>query len=322
MTQATFSYLDPATFSGIDSLELRARMIVEGLMTGMHRSPNQGFSVEFAQHRQYAPGDDLRHLDWKVFGRTDKLYLKQYQKETNVDLVVLVDVSGSMAYTSVGDRWPNKHWCKFDHAATTASVLAYLAIQQQDRVGLTLFDHRVCGTVGLSNMHGHWQSIVEVLSSSSPKPDTSVGTPADRVNRGTDIEHVFEQVLVKLTRRSLIVLISDLFDDPVALERGLSRVGFRKHDLIILQTLDPAELTFPFRTPSYFVGLEGEGGVGLDPAALKKAYLAALGEHLHAVERLTRRFGFDHVLMDTSQTLRESLNRFLAYRVAAARKGK
>lgn len=321
MTQATVSYLDPTTLSAIDSLELRARMVVEGLVTGMHRSSHQGFSIEFAQHRQYAPGDDLRHLDWKVYGRTDKLYLKQYQKETNLDLVILVDISGSMAYGSDG-HGPDKRWRKYDHAATVAAVLAYLALQQQDRVGLVLFTETVHTTVRTSNVHGHWQSIVNVLSSLSSDPVT-----ADRAVTGfgghrTDLGRLFEQILAKLTRRSLIVLLSDLFDAPETLERGMAQVQFRRHDLIVLQTLDPAELTFPFRAPVRFIGLEGEGELGLDPSALRKAYLGAIQEHLRRVEQITRRFGFDHMLLDSSQPLGAPLSQFLAYRVAAARKGK
>jgi len=150
MTQAqTINYLDPQILAAIGSLELRARMVVEGLMTGMHRSPYQGFSVEFAQHRQYAPGDDIRHLDWKVFGRTDKLYLKQYQKETNLDLVLLVDGSGSMGYSS------QESWSKYDHAACIAAAMAHLALRQQDRVGLVLFTDQIRTATRLSNSRDH-----------------------------------------------------------------------------------------------------------------------------------------------------------------------
>ena len=225
------AYLDPATLSAIDSLELRARMVVEGLMVGMHRSPHHGFSIEFAQHRQYTPGDDLRYLDWKVFGRADKLYLKQYQQETNLDLVILIDASGSMGYASGALR-------KYDIAATVAGALAHLALRQQDRVGLVIFNDTVEVTTRTSNAHGHWRAIVEALSSRSENLPAGGGSDPER-GRGTPLDRLFEQVLAKLTQRSVIALISDLFDDPAALGRGLARAQFSRHDVMVMQTLDP-----------------------------------------------------------------------------------
>lgn len=322
MTQPDASYLDPATLSAVDSIDLRARMIVEGLVTGMHRSPHQGFNVEFAQHRQYAPGDDLRHLDWKVFAKTDKLYLKQFQKETNLDLVVLVDVSGSMAYTSGHSNKGQGNWRKYDHAATLAAVLTYLALQQQDRAGLALFSDTVRRTVRTSNTHGHWQSITEVLTQSVPELSDKDYKNSGVTERGTSLQRAFGHMLANLTRRSLMVVISDLFVDPEALEDGLAQARYRGHDLMVLQTLDPAELNFSFRSPTRFIGLEGEGDLGLDPPALRQAYLAAMQEHLRKVEKMTRRFGFDYLLLETSQSLKAPLSHFLAYRASAARKGK
>src|SRR5689334_10111656 len=160
----TRNYLDPQTLAAVGSLELRARMIVEGLMTGMHRSPYQGSAVEFAQHRQYAPGDDIRRLDWKVYGRTDKLYLKQFQKETNLDLVVMVDTSGSMAYGSDHAAGRGRTWRKYDHAASIAAAMAYLSLRQQDRVGLVLFAGQVLQVSRMSNAHDHWRTLVEMLA--------------------------------------------------------------------------------------------------------------------------------------------------------------
>jgi uncharacterized protein (DUF58 family) len=324
------NYLDPQTLASVSSLELRARMIVEGLMTGMHRSPYFGYSVEFAQHRQYAPGDDIRHLDWKVFGRTDKLYLKQFQKETNLDLVVLVDASGSMGYSS----GTVKGWTKYDHAATLAATLAYLALRQQDRVGLVLFTSNMNTVVRRSNARDHWRAIVEALGSADFEDDARFADPRNTrgpegadgnkeralADRATDLGRLFDQVTAKLNNRSLIVLISDLFDDPESLEHGLARVHFRRHDLFVLQTLDHAELTFPFRSSSEFFGLEGEGRLPLDPAALRQAYLDVMREHLDAVEQTTRRFGFDHMLLDTSKPLGAPLSQFLARRAAFVEK--
>ncbi len=197
----TPTYLDPQTLASIASLELRARMIVEGMMTGMHRSPYFGYSVEFAQHRQYSPGDDLRHLDWKVFGRSDKLYLKQYQKETNLDLVIMVDISGSMAFgTNEGHRPGPKGsdlWRKFDYAATLAATLAFLALRQQDRVGVLLFSDELKNATRTSNGRGHWRSIIDVLEGAEVEPiesDTSlVGVSPDEVEaRATNMARMFD----------------------------------------------------------------------------------------------------------------------------------
>jgi uncharacterized protein (DUF58 family) len=311
------NYLDPAVLVSVHGLELRARMIVEGLMTGQHRSPYFGYSVEFAQHRQYAAGDDIRHLDWKVFGRNDKLYLKQYQKETNLDLLVLVDTSGSMAYGSKTIQG----WRKYDYAATIAAALSFLALKQQDRVGLVLFADKIRQTTRLSNARGHWRSIAEALSSITVEYDRPLFDPyyqeeGGLPERATDLAKMFDQMIAKLSRRSLIVLISDLFDDPSSLQRGLARMRYRRHDVMVLQTLDHAETTFPFRSPSEFFGLEGEGRLPLDPSALREAYLEVLGEHLQQVEQVTRRFGFDHMLLDTSNPVGPPLSHFLARRAA------
>jgi uncharacterized protein (DUF58 family) len=324
---AAHTYLDPATLAAIRPIELRARWIVEGLMTGMHRSPYQGFSVEFAQHRQYAPGDDIRFLDWKVYARTDKLYLKQYQKETNLDLVLLVDGSGSMAYgsDSVRSTAASSSWRKYDHAASLAAAMAYLALRQQDRVGVVLFDDKLRNATRMSNAQDHWRSIVEVLSSEPVDPSEARGGTDEQGNplgRKTDLTTLFEQVNARTTQRSLIVVISDLFDTADALERGLARLHHRRHDVILLQVLDHAELDFPFRSPSEFVGLEGEGRLQLDPHALRKAYMDALQRHLRGIEEVARRFRFDHLLLDSSQSLGPPLSHFLARRSARLSKGK
>lgn len=322
------NYLLPRTLAAIGSMELRARMVVEGLLTGMHRSPYQGISVEFAQHRQYAPGDDTRYLDWKVFGRTDKLYLKQYQKETNLDLVILVDASGSMSYSSpMPGLGEGQQWRKYDHAASLGAAMAYLSLRQQDRVGLAIFSDKLIQVSRMSNAHDHWRALTELLTAYDPatsqrmETPASVGTAKPSDNSATDLVHVFDQVLAKLTRRSLLVLISDLFDAEEFLDTALARVHHRRHDLILLQTLDPAELEFPFRDPSDFIGLESEGKLGLDPHAIRRAYLDALGAHRTRVEQTARRFHFDHMLLNTSEPLGAPLSQFLARRSASMSKG-
>lgn len=283
-------------------------------MTGMHRSPYHGFSVEFAQHRQYAPGDDIRHLDWKVYGRTDKLYLKQYQQETNLDLIILIDVSGSMAYGSISPG--GRTWRKYDHAASLAAALAFLAMQQRDRVGLIFFADTVQSVTRVSSAKGHWQSVIEGLSSQFISSGSGQTTLPPTIGRSTDLARLFQQVLAKISQRSLIVLISDLFDDPASLERGLAKTRHWQHDLMIFQVLDPAEREFPFRSPTEFLDLEGHQRVRVDPAALRRGYLQALGAHLQRVEQIARQIGFDHLILDSSMTLGPPLSRFLARRAS------
>ena len=298
--------IDVDTLAAVSSLQLRARLIVEGLIIGMHRSARQGVSFEFAQHRQYAPGDDLRHLDWKVFARSDKLYLKQYQKETNLDLVLVVDASGSMAYTGRADG----RWRKYDLAASVGAAMAYLALKQQDRVALVLFGDRIIAQTRLSNARDQFATIIETLEGQQ------VVQPSSEAGNRTDLGRLFDQVTATLAQRSLVVLLSDLFDEPAALQRGLARLAHRRHDLILMQILDPDELTFPFRDPSTFVGLEAEGSLNVDPASLRRTYLSALSAHLQHVEQLARGHRYDYLLLNSAEPVAAALSRFLARRQA------
>lgn len=300
-------YLHPETLGQIEGVELRARHIIEGFMTGMHRSPYYGYSVEFAQHRPYTAGDDLRHLDWKVFGRTDKLHLKQYQQETNLDLLLLVDASGSMAYGSKLKAGGDKTWRKFDHATSIAAALAYLALHQQDRAGLIVFADKLLDVVRPSNSHAQWRTIVQALSTQP-------------VERPTQIGRVFDEVLAKIHHRALIVVLSDLFEDAAALGAGLARLHHRRHDVMLLQTLDHHETTFPFGSPKRLLGLENEGKLDLDPRALRNAYLQEINNHIRAVQAEARRFHYDHEIVDTSQAVGSPLSRFLARRAAKIRR--
>ncbi|MEM1447282.1 MAG: DUF58 domain-containing protein [Planctomycetota bacterium] len=322
--ETTPNFLDPQTLAAIKTIDLRARIIVEGLMSGQHRSPQQGISVEFAQHRQYTPGDDTRFLDWKIYGKTDKLYLKQYQQETNLDLVVLLDCSGSMGYTSLTNQpagWTND-WTKWNHGSCVAAAMANLALRQQDRVSLTLFADDVVSGSRLSNAQNHWKTIAQLLHRAElVKEDNEEPVPIDNTHTHTDLEQIVDRTVARLTRRSLVVLISDLFDDPEHLEKGLARLHHRHHDVIILQVMDPAELDFDFRDTSEFVGLEGEGKLPLDPAALRNAYLDVVQGHLRGIERVARKFDYDYLLLKTDEALGPPLSHFLAKRSALIGKG-
>jgi uncharacterized protein (DUF58 family) len=313
-------YLHPQTLARLGSLELRAKMIAEGVMSGSHRSPYQGFSVEFAQHRPYVAGDDLRHLDWKVFGRTDKLHLKQYQQETNLDLVVMVDCSGSMRYGSRSFEEASgagrkaspdgrTNWSKYDHATAVAAAMSYICLRQGDRVGLVVFADEVKRLVKQSSQQGQWRQIVGALST----------TPVDRP---TNMGRVVDQVLGRLATRSLVVIISDLFEDAERLRSALSRLKFRGHDAILVEVLDRAEREFDFRDEAPFVGLEGEAQLRVDPRAIRAAYLSALQAHLGEIERLARGFAYDYMVVSTHDWLGPPLSAFLAWRAARMKRMK
>jgi uncharacterized protein (DUF58 family) len=293
-------------------------------MSGQHRSPYQGFSVEFAQHRPYAAGDDIRHLDWKVFARSDKLHLKQYQQETSLDLMVLVDASGSMRYGSrtFEDASGAGHtlspdgrhnWSKFDHATAMAAALSYITLRQGDRVGLTVFADEVRAMVKRSSAQGTWRQIVGALA---------MHYQAERTDRPTDIGRVVDQVLAKLNNRCLLVLISDLFTDPEELRAALARVKHKRHDLIMFQVLDKAELDFAFTDAAPFEGLEGEARLRVDPRSIRGAYVEAVERHLAAVRNIARGFGFDYEQVSTHDWLGPPLAAFVAKRNAMIKKSK
>jgi len=313
-------YLHPQTLSRLGSFELRAKHIVEGVMSGMHRSPHHGFSVEFSQHRQYTPGDDIKHLDWKVYGRSDKLYLKQYQQETNLDLMLLVDASGSMAYgtRSFADasgagrqRGPRGEafWSKFDHATAFAAAMAYVALRQGDRVGLAVYADEILALLRRSGQQAQWRQIVGALSTHP-------------VERATDIGRVVDQIVAKLNNRCLIVIISDFFEDPDRLRAALARLKHRRHDAILFQVLDTQELEFAFHDAAPFEGLEGESRIRLDPRSIRADYLRAINRHMDSVRRTARAFGFDYQLTRTSDWLGPPLAAFLARRNARLKRTK
>ena len=300
-------YLDPRALARVKSLELRTRRVVEGLMSGRHRSPHQGSSVEFAQHRPYVQGDDTRHIDWKVFGRSDKLHIKQFQEETQLQIVLAVDASESMNFGSVrGDG--GERWLKYDHATTLAATLAYLATAQTDAVGLSIFDERLIRYFRPASGRGQWRAIVSELQA-VPRWNT------------TGIGPVLEQLAGKIRGRSLVVVAGDFFDDPDAIERGLKALRFRKHDVVCLQLLDPQERTFPFEDVTLFKGMESSGELLTEPRALRKGYLDAMAEHAEAVGRSCRRVDADFFTFDTGEPLDGPLGVFLSGRAARSRKG-
>jgi uncharacterized protein (DUF58 family) len=294
MTSASKRSLQPELIKRIGRLEVRARHIVEGLLSGMHRSPYFGQSVEFLQHRQYVAGDDLRHVDWKVWGKQDRLYVKQYEEDTNLRACLLVDLSASMAYG-------NGSLTKCDYACTAAAALAYLLLRQQDAVGCVAFDESIRHMVPFRTSTGHLTTIARALSVAEPH-DT------------TEISSVLTQVAENYPRRGMMVLLSDLLVDPEDLLRGLRLLRQRGHDVLVLHVLDDDELDFPFAGPARFEGLESDEHLSCNPRALRQGYLDALEEFLAAVRRGCARDRVDYALVRTSEPLDAALVAFLSHR--------
>jgi len=286
--------------ASLEGLDLQARMVVEGYVAGMHPSPYHGFSVEFAEHREYVPGDDIRHVDWKVWCKTDKLYLKQYEEETNLLAYLLLDTSESMAYAS-GDNVT-----KLKYAQFIVAGLAYMILQQQDSVGLVVYDDAVRRYLKPA---GHTSQLKELLHLLDVTP----------AREKSDLGLVFNDLAERFKKRGVVAVFSDLFDDVSRILTGLKHFRHRRHEVIVFHILDPAELEFPFRDTTLFKGLEGMPEILTDPHALKRAYRAELGSFLEELEKGCRMVDIDYVPLRTDQHLDIALSSYLASRSARIR---
>ena len=291
--------LDPASLAKVSGLIVRARMIVEGSITGLHRSPFHGSSVEFAEHREYVPGDDIRHIDWKVFGRSDRFYIKQYEEETNLRVQLVLDASESMTYGSGA-------MTKLDYARTLAASLAYLILGQQDAVGALVFDDKIRAEAPISQSRSHLQDMVSVLAQQSGQDATDIGEVLGRVSD-------------RLKRRCLIVLLSDLFDDEDRLVHGLRRLRHAGHDVLVLHIMDPDELNFPFNRMTLFEGLEEMPVQLADPDAVREAYLVEIRDFMKRLRRDFRNSGIQYQLADCSKGFDQVLREALVRRVGGKR---
>ena len=294
-------FLHPDTIARIAKLDLRAKKVVEGFLTGMHKSPFFGHSVEFVQHRDYAPGDDLRHLDWKVWSKTDKFYIKQYEAETNLRSHLVVDVSASMHY---GNGAMNK----YNYGCTVAACIAYLLLHQQDSVGCMTFDEDVRQVVPTRSQHTHIDAIIKAMH---------VSLPRDK----TDIEKILRRVAENAPGRGLVIIISDLLVDREPLFRGLEMLKHGRHDVLVFHVLDEEELTFPFAGTTRFEGMEQLDQVLCDPRSLRDGYLEALEEYLVEVRRGCARRGIDYQLVHTREYLDAVLAKVLHHRMAMFKAG-
>lgn len=300
MPKSSPTFLDPQVLARIEGLAFRAKAIVEGYVAGMHRSPYHGFSVEFAEHREYAPGDDLRYVDWKVFGRTDKFYLKQFEEETNLTCHLVLDCSASMRYGS-----PEAALNKLDYARCVTAALAYLILRQQDRVGL-----QTCGSGGQqvrpSAQGSQWSDLLQVLEE----------TPAEG---HAQLSATLSDLAERNSRRGVVVAVSDFLDELDSLSMALKYLRHRRNDVLLIQVLDPLELEFDFRRTTLFRGLEIPRRLLVDPHAVRKAYRAELDRHLRMLEATCRASRVDYLRMLTNQPPGTVLARYVAGRAAAGK---
>ena len=295
------SYFDPEVLDRIKRLEMRARMVVEGFITGMHRSPYNGFAVEFAGHREYAPGDELKHIDWKVWSKTDRLYIKEYEEETNLKCTIIMDASKSMDYGSPG-------WSKFDYAATAAASLAHLLQRQQDAVGLVTFNNKITGTLPASSRSNHLRQMVHTLEQMEPSDET-------------DVSDVFVSLVGQIRQRGIVAIFSDLFVDEATLKAALQQFRLRKHDVILFHVMHADELAFTFDQNTRFIGLEDIADeIEADPRALRQAYLDEVEKFLTTTRKTCAAIGVDYRLVNTKQPLDAVLSEYLGFRKSTTRK--
>jgi uncharacterized protein (DUF58 family) len=288
--------IEPQTLAKIQGLRLRARHIVEGHVAGLHRSPYRGFSIEFAEHRDYAPGDDLRYVDWKVFGKSDKVYLKQYEDERNLLCYLVLDISESMTYRGRGAPLS-----KLEYAQSVAAALAWIVLRQQDAVGLATFDNQVRAMIRPAGNPSHLEQILSAIESAQPGEKTAAGK-------------VFHELAQRLMKRGVVIILSDFFDDLASLSAGLKHFRRRQHDVVLLHVLDPAEIEFPFHEVASFRGLEGFGAVQADPQAIRRGYLREMASFREGLEATCQAQRIDYFVVRTDQPLDAVFRHVLASR--------
>lgn len=288
-------FLKPEEISRISRLEVQARQVVEGFLSGMHRSPYFGQSIEFLQHREYVPGDDIRRIDWKAWSKTDRFYIKQYQEDTNLRTTLVVDLSESMQFGS-------GKLSKYDYACTLSAALSYLLLRQSDSVGLVTFDDAIRSRIEHHSQQTHLNSILAALAAQEPAAKT-------------DIFEILKQVADEQSRRGMIVLVSDLFVPRPGLFKGLNLLRFRGHDVLLFHILDDQELDFDYSGTTKFEGLEASGDLVCDPRSLREGYQAAMQTYLAELRRFCSRSSIDYQTIRTSEHLDAVLSHYLNHRI-------
>ncbi len=288
-------YLQPETVSSLKGLELKARMVVEGFMAGLHKSPYHGFSVEFAEHRQYMPGDPIRNVDWKVFGKTDRYYIKQYEEETNLKAYLLVDSSRSMAYQSE-DRIS-----KFDYAGMLAGALGYLMLRQRDAVGLVTFSEAIHRYIPPRSKSSHLHILLNELAQTAPADATRIG-PA------------LHEMAERIKRRGLVVVMSDLLDDPAEIISGLKHFRYNQHEVLIFHILDPRETDLDFAGEAIFEDMETGERITTTPSQIKKDFARQVDAFSEEISYACRQANIDYHRIDTRTTFDQAMYAWLAKR--------
>lgn len=292
-------YLDPLTLAKVRGLELQARLIVEGYLSGMHKSPYHGFSVEFAQHREYVPGDDIKHIDWKVYGRTGRFYLKQYEEETNLVCWILLDISESMKYGSA-------EVTKYDYACMAAAGLAYLVMGQSDSVGFITFDDQIRTFLKPSSQPSQLKEMINRMNQGGGREKTHMGP-------------LFHDLAERINRRSLIFVLSDMFDEVPEILAGFKHLRHKRHEVVLWHILDGAELTFPFQESTLFKGLEQYPDLLTEPRSLRDGYLEQIETFIRDLKRGCRDQNIDYVQLRTDTPLNVALSSYLAHRLTRSK---
>jgi uncharacterized protein (DUF58 family) len=302
------SHLDPKILSRIMPLGFRAQRIVEGSISGLHRSPLHGVSVEFANYREYTPGDDLKRLDWRAYARSNRFHIKQYEEESDLRATILLDASASM-------RYAGREMSKFDYAATLAASLAMLLVRQRDAVGLAVFDEAERAWLRPAATHAQLHKIIDILEKTRP-------------DRRTDLAVAMNKVAGQIKRRGVVIIVSDLLTDLDAFYQSLGRLQYQGHEILVFQILDPDEIDLPFQDSVLFKDIEPEAQpeeLFAEPWAFRKAYKSAMEEFIGEVKSRCQYAGIDHLMLRTSDDLAAALSFYLhsrATRAGAARAGK
>ncbi len=298
MVNLSTTYLNPQIVSQLNNLSLRARLVVEGFIAGLHRSPYHGFSVEFAEHRAYGPGDEIRHVDWKLYGKTDRYYVKQFEEETNLKCYLLVDQSRSMDFDSHGVS-------KLAYAQTLAASLAYLMLKQQDAIGLALFDGRLRHYLPPRAKPSHLNTVLGYLARIKPGPETTIAP-------------VLHQLAETIVKRGLIILISDLFDDLDEVLLGLRHLRHKNHEVVVFHLLDPQELEFSFSRRTRFRDMETGEVLTTEPWHIQREYQRYMQEFVERYRWQCRQQNIDYLQITTNHTLDRALSEYLIKRRHAA----
>lgn len=297
-------YFDPRTLSKLEGLTLHARGTVEGAVTGAHRSPYHGFAAEFAEHREYAPGDDLRYVDWKVFGRSDRVFVKQFEEETNFACHVLLDASESMSYRS-----ETAPLSKLEFAKHLAAAISYVVVKQQDAIGLITFDREIEQAVRPGSHTAHWKLISHILEMTTARPKADSREPMAVLPNS---EALPLDVAERITHRGVVIVLSDLFANAESLMLGLKRLRHRKHDVRVWQIVDPAEEDFPFDDPTLFHGLEGWADLPVEPRLLRAAYQREFLAHRESLRHQCRDVSIDFCVLRTDMPVELAVKKCLA----------